>query len=640
MLRFVKKLAIAIAGLSLATAALDKRAPLATNVPDSIAPDAKHDVSDIRYLGYGELIHNGSDARCTAIIVSRTQFLVAASCVSGTASDYELAVMGSNNGYFNTAKVQAIRKHDGYDATTFANNLAILTVDDVFPEGGTMRAIISDYPKVWTNRYLVSYSLSSTSPVAPADPDAISVANSNAAQCSEYSPLFAANPDDFLCMEDTIAAPGNANCVTGYNAVIGVTQNTLNFAALYSYSVSSSADGLCASGATVLSYYTLLRNYIAWIESVAGKDSVGVLSLTDPGYTLPSAPMTYAAVPASPAGGGMVAADGFNLSEADTQPVAKALGDDSQNGVTEIVSSTEIISTTVQTTKVEVISAQTTNVITTTTTQTDTATSTEVITSTEVATSTSVIETTVTVGQDQNNNNNGSQNPSNNNVIINLANGQADNNNGQAQTVTVTATATATLSGFTTVTEHSVQTVTASVIMSASVAADGGTTIMVAATTLAAAAADTVTVTTVSTEIVSSVYTVTAVPTNAQGEAIGGTVISTVTEYIGSSTTWIASQTLYSDTLSMFNVGASEDNSTAVDTDESKSKLSPGVIAAIVIVVLLLAAALAYYIWRKRRNAKNDTVPRVEQWMFEHNNRRHSDALSYAPSYSEYPKNY
>ncbi|KAJ2883033.1 hypothetical protein FB639_002260 [Coemansia asiatica] len=642
-----------VAGLSLASAQLFKKAPLATNVPDYIAPDQKNDVSDIRYLGYGELIYSGSDAHCTAIMLSNTQALVAASCVQGAASNYQVAVMGANNGYINTAKVQSIQLHKGYDSTTFANNLAILTIDNVYPSG-TMRGIIADYPTGWTNRYLVSYSLSSVSPVNPAEPQSVAVPNTNSAACSSNSPLFAANPDDFVCMENTIAAPGGkANCVTGYNAVIGVTQTNIAVGALYSFSVSNSVDGLCPSGgATVLSYYTVLRNYIPWIASVVGQDSIGAMPVKDAGYTLSSAPVTYAAVPASPAAGGMVAQDGFNINATSNEPISLAnqllkAAPVGNSATTVVTTSTEIISITDHTTDTKVVSAQTTGTTSTTTTITDTMTSTTVMTLTETATSMSIVETTVTVTQSQNAN--GSQvsgNGGQNNIAINLDNGQGNNNNngGIAQTITVTATATATLSGFTTITESTVTTVTASIYMSASVAANGATTVMAAAATVAPPSTDTVTVTTVSTDLVTSIFTVTAIPTGAHQKIIvARTVISTVTQTItadtsGTITQYIAatasesgSQVSASNSSSkIINAGAAESNATTVDDKDSKSKLSAGAIAGIVIAVLLLMALLGYYIWRKCKNGDFNSVSRVEQWMFNHNtSRRYSDAPTY-----------
>ncbi|KAJ2638123.1 hypothetical protein GGF40_001879 [Coemansia sp. RSA 1286] len=641
---YLIKLVILIAGLSLASANLYKRTPIDTFVPNESAPDAKNDVSDVRYLGYGVLTHLGADTHCTAIILTYTQYLVAASCVSGQASEYELSLIGSNYGLLGTAQVQSIRNHDSYDKATFANNLAIVTVEDVLSLGGRMRGIIADYPAAWINRYLVASSLSSTNPVTPAEPQVVSVPNSNSALCASYSPLFAANQDDYLCMDNTIASPEYSNCVTGYNAVVGVVNRNLDFAALYSFSVSAESNGLSSSGNTVLSYYTFLRNYIPWIESVTGKDSVGVMPVTAAGYTLPNTPITYAAVPASPAGGGYVALDGINLNDAscgafgsgNTQPLAKALGDGTGNGPVEIVHSTETISTTVYETETEMVSAETTNVISTTTTETSTTTSTVVTTSTKFITSTSVLETTQTVVQDQNGN--GSPNPAdNNNIVINLNNDQP-NNGGIGQTVTVTATATATLSGFTTVIQTSVQTVTASVFISESVV-PGDNTIIVTASVVTAPPATTETVTTVSTEIVSSIYVVTAIPAGDHKPIINETVVSTVTEYVEPSATQPVSEESLKESSSVINVGASENissSNTTVEADKHDSKLSPGIIAAIIAGALLMLALLGYYIWRKRKNASKEDIPRVERWMFEQNNARYSKASSF----TRYARNY
>ncbi|KAJ1812887.1 hypothetical protein LPJ56_003673 [Coemansia sp. RSA 2599] len=451
-------------------------------------------------------------------------------------------------------------------------------------------------------------------------------------------------------MDNTITAPGRASCVTGYNLVVGVAQQNIASGALYSFSVSDSADGLCGTGATVLSYYTVLRNYIPWIASVVGESSIGAMPVTDPGYALTNVPATYAAVPASPAGGGMVAGDGFNLNsgtgEAVNQGVTPKAGQESpavNEPEVQVVSSTVTISITEQVTEFEMISAQTTNTISTTTTETDTTTATTVTTSTETATSTSVVQETVTVTQTQNaNGQQASGNGGSNNIAINLDNGQANNNGGVAQTITVTTTATATLSGFTTVTETGVTTVTASVFMSASVAADGATTVVVAVSTMDPPSADTVTVTTVSTELITSVYTVTAVPTGGNGEALAGTVVSTVTETVtantsGTITEYVGGSASESDpkksdkqSSSIANATASEDSDTTVDDSDSGSKLSSGAIAGIVIAILLLLVLIGYFIWRRRSKKANEAgVTRVKEWMFNHNNKRYSDAPTY-----------
>ncbi|KAJ2375453.1 hypothetical protein IW150_002540 [Coemansia sp. RSA 2607] len=657
-MKWVQVLAPMVAGLSLTVnaSALFKRQGVAA--PTGIAPDATNTLSDVKYLDYGILLANNKDSGCAMVRLTKTAGVVAAHCFEWDANNstnvlnYQIALMGANNGPLGAKSVTNVKRYPYYNPDNYANNLAIVYFANDQTDGSDYSGIIADYPSSWKNDYLVKYSLNNDNPMTPNTPQTIQYLATETADCTAASDLFASESENYICNFPNVASPQNPGCNTGYSLVAGVVENNIAWGAIYSFSTGDSTNVLCGSQLPMLSYYTILRNYVPWFQEVLGNTATRAMPVTDASYTAPQASNEPTNIRANVNSGSAnyISRDGntnkaLSETEYNNRPnayknvnqVAKAnsisVTESSQQVSTsvEISTSVVLVSSTVVVTDSTMLSAQTTQTFTTTDTSTTVQTSTETTTSTEVVTSTATVTTTAVVTGTVNAAANGSNGAGNSIGIV--VNGGSDN------TVTVTSTSTQTVSAIQTVTETSLMTVTASVIISESVIPGGGTSIIIGATTVPPAVAETVTVTDVSTSVVTSIFTVTAVPTGYYGVTMTATegpvstitVTETVASYIQGT---VASGAVTSSSESsseeeasstgVYSLGASENVSTTAKPEEKK-KLSAGVIAAIAILALL-AAAILFYLWRKRKNQgdgyMNDEngLSRVRRWLFNREN--------------------
>ncbi|KAJ2636255.1 hypothetical protein GGF40_003115 [Coemansia sp. RSA 1286] len=597
--------------------------------PNGVAPDEKNDISDVRYLSYAQLLYKGQDTSCVVIPLTNTQGIVAANCLeattgSSTASDYTVAVMGSNYGLVKEVGVSLITNHPSYTKGSFANNLAILTYGDPYEGASGYKGIIADYPQGFGDVYYVKYTMESGNPFKAGEPEMRPYLATESGPCNSSSPLFQANFENFACNYANIPSSNSDGCVTGYSAVIGRDGNSIAFAGLYSYSIGDATNGLCGSTDPVLSYYTLLRNYIPWITSViGGDDKISVMYTEKAGRTASTAPSNFAFVDASAAGGGLVARNGLAeqpakevvapISRAAASPVsvAAATSEIVQTVLsTQVTTLTQTITEETTTTDSTLLSTETTTTISTTTTSTTVETSTSVTTSTSVVASTSTVTVTSINAQNANGDNNGGGNS----IAINISNG---GNPANGQVVTVTATTTETVSEIQTMTETSVMTVTASVILSQSIVPGENNPIVVTQPVDVDPATETVTFTSVTTSVVRSIYTVTAVPTGSVGgEAVPTTILTTVTVTESPTDNSSSDADVSSKPIS---AGASEDDQSVAVDDTEKKSLSPGIIAAIAIICAILLGLLLWFLWRRKNKNKEDPLSRVRRWMFERN---------------------
>ncbi|KAJ2719276.1 hypothetical protein GGI07_005316 [Coemansia sp. Benny D115] len=651
-------LALLIAGLSTVSAYLEKRQDAQIT---KIAPDANNTASDVRYLSYAMLVPQGDVQRstCEVIILTETTGLVAANCVDWDATNnvnpasYQIAAFGSNNGPLGLFAITQIKMHPNYNKDTFENNLAVVRFDAIVSAGTTLTARIADNEPDWSNKYLIYHSLASVNPLVGNQFQAIGHLVTNTPECSNASPLFSANKEDYVCSFPSVNSNINPGCVTGYTSIAGVTNNGIAIGALYSYSVGSASGGLCSDTDNVLNYYTLLRNYVPWFTSELSitYESIHGTAMENQ-YTAPNTDANYKMVTSSNAGANFVARNGLEKQSA--APVNNSPGttnnqpaNDSQNAQPRVEANTSVnvITSVVQSVDVAIVTsvdmrtsqvmATATETISTTTTTTSTEQTTSTTTSTTVTTSTStdVITSTVTVTSVINEAAGGAQGTGmGNNIGINI-------NGGSEKTVTVTSVSTTTVTEVSPIVSVSVMTVTASVILSASVVEGQTQAVGAPITTVVPAAAETMTVTATTTSLITSIYTVTAIPSVNDNDGSTATQTVTVTQTVPSVVvvTVEPGKSYNGDISSLYSMPTASAMGVGLDSidepeTEKKSKLSAGAIGAIVGALLLLALLAYFFLYRKNKKGENG-VSRARNWLFSGQRQSYGGQSDYRNSY-------
>ncbi|KAJ2716991.1 hypothetical protein H4R19_000300 [Coemansia spiralis] len=254
----------------------------------------------------GVLAKNGKQTGCGVIMVTNKICVVSADCLEYRGAEvdwevnYDIFISKGHNGLTGTWAVRKAVVHPQYDPATKANNIAVLGIQLTAKETWAMQIAIS--PDLWHTTVYSQLLLTNEDPanVTWDDPN-IYVRDSPGGDttCNELSPLYAANPGDYLCTQ-TITKPAiqnTATCFVPFPTVFVQIDGGLFQAGIHSYSVLTGGQSLCGYS-DVRSYYTLLGNYIQFITEAMGRTAEfrspnnATTPPKDPSYAIASIPAT------------------------------------------------------------------------------------------------------------------------------------------------------------------------------------------------------------------------------------------------------------------------------------------------------------------------------------------------------------
>ncbi|KAJ2851059.1 hypothetical protein IWW36_001406 [Coemansia brasiliensis] len=629
----------------------------------------------------GVLMKGNGLTTCQVALASQTFGFVAASCIDWVDGNmdpnasYGLALSNGYTGIGGNLQIDSIIPHPNYNDKTFENNIAIVMLKS--NPAISFTNLIADWPADWHNYYFVQRSITDSVPYLWNQPTIMITNGTNSIVtndnvCSAASPLYAANKENFICNIGAVTYYYDRKCNLPYGTVYGAYGENIAAAAIYSHSAISGTGGYCGDE-SIINYYTIIRNYIAWANQVAGMQVSTFHSENAPGYTASS----NAAFTMNPPSGEQPAnfqlygrftteAQSSNSQQAirtpledPTSTIERELGSIEspvEVGVTDTVTetSTDVVSSTfistVQSTEITtiattdsvaetgtstvVVTSTTEETISTTTTETSTVQVTQMVTATATAftnqqnptasliitpqfyTQTETVQDTVTVTVSASNGADQPESPAESQPANEVV----------TETVTVTETETAE-----NVADGGVDTVT--------VSADGVSPIIFTQTVYSfidsgeSDVVHTVTETTTETatpQVITSYLTLTSVQFSTITETVEPTNPSSLHEEPG--------------------IESTEDepeSSSGTDADEednsSPSSLIMGLIVALVLLLLLLAGLIYYLcVYRKRKQREQqvgngyyqeDSNGRVRRWVWSKMFARRSVYNPYPPEY-------
>ncbi|KAJ2448141.1 hypothetical protein EV183_005581 [Coemansia sp. RSA 2336] len=244
----------------------------------------------------GLLMKGNSLTTCQVAMASQTVGLVAASCIdwaNGSMdpnANYGLALSDGYTGIGGNLQVDSIIPHPNYNKETFENNIAVVMLKS--NAAITFTNQIADWPADWHNYQFLHHSTTDSirytwnQPMLMITNGTNSIAT-NDNVCSSASPLYAANKENLICNIGAVTYYYDRKCSLPYSIVYGVYGPNVAAAAIYSHSAISGTGGYCGAGA-IVNYYTIIRNYIAWVNQVSGMQVSTFHSEQAPGYTASS----------------------------------------------------------------------------------------------------------------------------------------------------------------------------------------------------------------------------------------------------------------------------------------------------------------------------------------------------------------
>ncbi|KAJ2256724.1 hypothetical protein GGI13_001103 [Coemansia sp. RSA 455] len=551
------------------------------------------------------LSRNDLSTTCEVVMVNDKFGLIAASCLIYTspgvidpAVKYTVVYNQGGDYAYAMSDVQKILPHPNYNPNNFANNLAILTLS------GTSTAPfsnpIADWPSEWQTFYYVQRAGAPNKHPTWSNPKVASAQNSTTdiAQCKTNSFIYGLNQYDFICSPLSLPTT-DANCVMPYGVIYEYDGTQAVVAALLSHSASQGSSVFCSTS-PVYNYYTIINNYITWIQTAVGTgvnayhspNAAGYVPSSDPFYQMKQEEIVAVVAPnvQVPAVIGIPAEPALPVKPAIPQSIIINDGD-SVAPVTETVTSVQVVSmpTTISTVDI--------------TSETSTTTTTATITSTTTATTVSV--TTVTQTQ----------------VSVITVPGPAGNGNQSVgvnigvnvPTVTVVTTATFTSTITVTAPPTAVPVPVNPVVVTGNVPAP----VTVTVTTTAGASLPipaTITTTTTAISYVAGAAGVTIIPITQwmpTTETSMSTITSTVTSLLPITITANPKPT----------EAAPSATPTTLSSEVDEPVLNVAAIIAIVLLSLLAIAAVAFFIIRKKKKRQNraqveTNTSRVREWFF------------------------
>ncbi|KAJ2685259.1 hypothetical protein IWW39_004386 [Coemansia spiralis] len=575
-------------------------------------------VGEIRKRTGALLSRNDLSTTCEVVMINNKFGIAAASCLIYTSpgvidpSVKYTVVYNQGEGHaYAMMNVEKILPHPNYNPDNFANNLAILSLPAENP--APFSNPVADWPSEWETLYLVQRAGAPTKTPTWGNPQVVSALSSTTDResCKSNSFIYGLNPHDFICSPLSLST-NDANCVMPYGVVYQYDGTQAVVAALLSHSTSQGSTVFC-SGVPVYSYYTIINNYILWIQTAVGTgveayhsaNAVGYVPSSDPLYQMKQVEEVVSVAISKTEGEiveGVVAGNALSPALGYISPDIIINNGKPVPPITETITTTETVSmpTTITTTATALTTTTTTATTTTTTTTTASTVSLTTVTQTQVS-----VITVAGAGP------NGNQSVGVD-VGINIS------------TVTVTSTATST-STITVTVPPSVagQEPVAPPAPTANVPAPVTVTVT-AMVSLAVSMPATITTTTTVVSVVAGAAGVTIIPIT-QWMPITETATSTATSFVTS---------LFPITVAGNpepTESATSTLPTSLPTKEDEKPIDTTAIIAIVLLSLLAIAVIAYLIRRKRKQNRiyQDTdASRVQRWLFFG---RHQNRESYRP---------
>ncbi|KAJ2553049.1 hypothetical protein EV175_003084, partial [Coemansia sp. RSA 1933] len=236
----------------------------------------------------GVLVKNGVQTSCELALIDNKAAFVAANCVTNTSGkldtssaytvSYADSTVQSSKAVSASITSSSITLHPDYSVDTLANNIAIIQFNP--------SATVS-----WQNPIAVNYAAWSDTVLSRRRLVSVSSANwasllseslsESTGDCAGNSGLYSTNTNDFVCSFQRSAPLMSSQCNLPYGSVYGVQNSNAAVAGLYSYSVIN-GDQFCGSS-SVVSYYLMLSDYVAFAKDTIGRD----VSLSfDQGFTV------------------------------------------------------------------------------------------------------------------------------------------------------------------------------------------------------------------------------------------------------------------------------------------------------------------------------------------------------------------
>ncbi|KAJ2855757.1 hypothetical protein J3B02_001997, partial [Coemansia erecta] len=236
------------------------------------------------------LVVNGSQTSCEFAVINNSYSFIAANCVADNSGNVDTSKVfqiyfndvGNQSPVKATISNSQIHIHPNYNPSTFANNIAVVSYSGV-PDG--WRSSIAISPAEWQGREFIRRYMTSINNMSWAPPIIDGLKHSST-QCAIYSGLYAANTDSMFCTTSNLPAMFGAQCSIPYSLSYGYTNDQIAPAAIYSHTIYF-GNNLCDdSGKKRLHLYTLLQNYIAFAESIAGYQLSVLPDHHDRGYNM------------------------------------------------------------------------------------------------------------------------------------------------------------------------------------------------------------------------------------------------------------------------------------------------------------------------------------------------------------------
>ncbi|KAI8321122.1 hypothetical protein GQ54DRAFT_298203 [Martensiomyces pterosporus] len=246
------------------------------------------------------LVKNGYQTSCEIVPIDNRAGFIAASCLdfqgSQLANDtvYQIYLDNSLKTVSAQHTIEAIHVHPMYDASTFANNIAIVEFNTQAQK--LWNNYIALDRNSWTNLTYVRRTMVDASAMFWAPHYLDTRPQQSARGCKSASPVYAPNTSDFLCGNWSAQPVLNAACSMPFGSVIAFTGDDMAVAAIYSHSATS-GKSICADKSQ-LHYYTLLTDYVMFACKVLRR-SMDVYTRS-PSYR-PNTDADYMMRPASPA---------------------------------------------------------------------------------------------------------------------------------------------------------------------------------------------------------------------------------------------------------------------------------------------------------------------------------------------------
>ncbi|KAJ2810654.1 hypothetical protein H4S07_002549, partial [Coemansia furcata] len=242
------------------------------------------------------LSRNDLSTSCEVVMINDKFALVAATCIMYTSPGvidpsvkYTVVYNEGGDHAYAMMAVQKILPHPDFNPVNFANNLAILSLptDNIAPFTNT----IADWPPEWQTYYYVMHAGAPTKMPSWPNPKVVSAQNSTTdnALCASLSFIYSLNQYDFICSSLTLPTT-DANCVMSYGVIYEYDGTQAVASALLSHSASQGSTVFC-SATPVYNYYTIIRNYIPWIQAYIGTPVSVYHSLNSAGYVASSDPL-------------------------------------------------------------------------------------------------------------------------------------------------------------------------------------------------------------------------------------------------------------------------------------------------------------------------------------------------------------